>query len=33
MMNRYRGRGFYDPLREMNHLFVHIFGLPAHRGG
>ena len=32
MMSRYRGRGFYDPLSEMNRLFSQVFGL-AQRGG
>jgi HSP20 family protein len=32
MMSRYRGRGFYDPLSEMNRLFAQAFGL-AQRGG
>jgi len=26
MMSRYRGRGFYDPLSEMNRLFDQMFG-------
>ena len=26
MMSRYRGRGFYDPLSEMNRLFEQMFG-------
>ena len=33
MMSRYRGRGFYDPLSEMNRLFAQVFGLPTQRGG
>ena len=32
MMSRYRGRGFYDPISEMNRLFAQAFGL-ATRGG
>ena len=26
MLSRYRGRGFYDPLSEMNRLFEQMFG-------
>jgi HSP20 family protein len=26
MLSRYRGRGFYDPLSEMNRLFDQMFG-------
>jgi HSP20 family protein len=26
MLSRYRGRGFYDPLSEMNRLFEQVFG-------
>lgn len=33
MMSRYRGRGFYDPLSEMNRLVAQVFGLPPQRGG
>lgn len=32
MMSRYRGRGFYDPISEMNRLFAQAFGL-TQRGG
>ena len=31
MLNPYRGRGFYDPLSEMNRLFDDMFGGPARR--
>ena len=31
MMSRYRGRGFYDPLSEMNRLFDQMFGGVARR--
>lgn len=31
MMSRYRGRGFYDPLSEMNRLFDQMFGGHARR--
>jgi HSP20 family protein len=33
MLSRYRGRGFYDPLSEMNRLFGEMFGGPARRQG
>ena len=33
MMSRYRGRGFYDPLSEMNRLFDQMFGGVARRTG
>src|SRR5919112_1306921 len=33
MLSRYRGRGCYDPLSEMNHLFGEMFGGPARRQG
>lgn len=33
MMSRYRGRGFYDPLSEMNRLFGQVFGLAPQRSG
>jgi HSP20 family protein len=33
MMSRYRGRGFYDPLSEMNRLFDQMFGGLARRTG
>src|ERR687891_569671 len=33
MMSRYRGRGFYDPLSEMNRLFDQMFGSVARRTG
>jgi HSP20 family protein len=33
MMSRYRGRGFYDPLSEMNRLFAQVFGLAPQRTG
>ena len=33
MMSRYRGRGFYDPLSEMNRLFAQVFGLAPQRSG
>jgi HSP20 family protein len=33
MLSRYRGRGFYDPLSEMNRLFEQMFGSVARRGG
>jgi HSP20 family protein len=33
MMSRYRGRGFYDPLSEMNRLFDQMFGGHARRTG
>jgi HSP20 family protein len=33
VLSRYRGRGFYDPLSEMNRLFGEMFGGPAHRSG
>jgi HSP20 family protein len=32
LMSRYRGRGFYDPISEMNRLFAQAFGLTT-RGG
>ena len=33
MMSRHRGRGFYDPMSEMNRLFGEMFGGPARRQG
>ena len=33
MMSRHRGRGFYDPLSEMNRLFDQMFGGVARRTG
>ena len=33
MMSRYRGRGFYDPLSEMNRMFDQMFGGLARRAG
>ena len=33
MLGRYRGRGFYDPLSEMNRLFNQMFGGVARRTG
>lgn len=33
MMSRYRGRGFYDPVSEMNRLVAQVFGLAPQRGG
>jgi HSP20 family protein len=33
VLSRYRGRGFYDPLSEMNRLFGEMFGGPARRQG
>src|SRR4029453_13364817 len=33
MMSRHRGRGFYDPLSEMNRLFDQMFGDVARRTG
>ena len=33
MMSRYRGRGFYDPLSEMNRLFGQMFGGSVQRAG
>src|SRR5215217_1229800 len=33
MMSRHRGRGFYDPLSEMNRLFDQMFGGVAQRTG
>lgn len=33
MMSRYRGRGFYDPLSEMNRMFDQMFGGLASRAG
>ena len=33
MLTRHMGRGFYDPLSEMNRLFEQMFGGPAHRSG
>jgi HSP20 family protein len=33
MMSRYRGRGFYDPLSEMNRLFGEMFGGFGRRAG
>ena len=31
MLSPYRGRGFYDPLSEMNRLFAQVFGLTPTR--
>ena len=33
MLSPYRGRGFYDPLSEMNRLFTQVFGLTRNQGG
>lgn len=33
MLSRYRGRGFYDPLSEMNRLFDQMFGGLARQTG
>jgi HSP20 family protein len=33
MLSPYRGRGFYDPLSEMNRLFAQVFGLTRNQGG
>lgn len=33
MLSRHRGRGFYDPLSEMNRLFEEMFGSLARRAG
>jgi HSP20 family protein len=33
MMSRHRGRGFYDPLSEMNRMFDQMFGDVARRTG
>src|SRR5215203_4166035 len=33
MLSPYRGRGFYDPLSEMNRLFAQVFGLTGNQGG
>jgi len=34
MLGRYRGRGFYDPLSELNRLFGEMFGgLARHQAG
>ena len=33
MLGRYRGRGFYDPLSEMNRLFNQMFGGVTRRTG
>ena len=33
MMSRHRGRGFYDPLSEMNRLFDQMFGGVTRRTG
>lgn len=33
MMSRHRGRGFYDPLSEMNRLFDQMFGGVGRRTG
>jgi HSP20 family protein len=33
MLSPYRGRGFYDPLSEMNRLFAQVFGLTRGQGG
>jgi HSP20 family protein len=33
VLSRYRGRGFYDPLSEMNRLFGEMFRGPARRQG
>jgi HSP20 family protein len=33
VLSRYRGRGFYDPLSEMNRLFGEMFGGPPRRQG
>jgi HSP20 family protein len=33
MLSRHRGRGFYDPMSEMNRLFGEMFGGPARRQG
>jgi HSP20 family protein len=32
MLSPYRGRGFYDPLSEMNRLFAQVFGLTRNQG-
>jgi len=32
MFSPYRGRGFYDPLSEMNRLFAQVFGLTRNQG-
>jgi HSP20 family protein len=33
MLSRYKGRGFYDPLSEMNRMFEQMFGGLARRAG